>query len=195
MTAAGPPDPGLAAWHRRFPDRLHLAVGSVRLWHAELPVRPAEDPSLLARWAERAAALGGDVARRLGLPEAVVAGLRGRPARRTFAFLDLPSGPMPVPPLPAPSPGSPEPVSVDDVPPAVLRPPGVDVVPRSGDWRTVPVVRAERVAVVAVGRRDGIEVYVADAEWRIGESPTWRLPNDAHLAFSDPARWTIHSST
>jgi hypothetical protein len=178
MTASRPPDPVLSGLDRRFPDRLHLWVGSVRLWRAELPVRQTGSASRLAVWVARASALGpAEVARRLGLPEPVVAAA-GRPVRRAFAFLDLPGGPVPVPAPPESLPTRPEPVSPDGVPPAVLRPPGVEVTPVSADWRTVPVVRAERVNAVAVGRADGIAVYAARPGWELGDSPAWGLPAD-----------------
>lgn len=157
MTPAGPPsDQLLSAWHRRFPGR-DVWPARVRLWRVELPVRP---PSPVAEWIRRAAADAGGpegAARRLGLPLGAV---RGAPVRRTFAFIDLPTGPHPVPVPPVTFGPWPEPVG--EVPPAVLRPPGVDVIPMSEDWRTVPVVRAELVDVVMVRGGDRIDVYVAD---------------------------------
>jgi hypothetical protein len=125
-------------------------------------------------------------ARRLGLPAAVVAAARAagtRPDRRTFAFLDLPAGPVPVA-VPARS-FAPWPEPVGPVPPMVLRPAGVEVVPRSGDWRTVPVVRAEVVEVVAAGTADRIAVYAADGP---NEKALWELPADA-LAAARPDEW------
>lgn len=182
MTPAGfPPGRALTAWHRRFPDRLHLWVGSVRLWRADLPVRQNRS-SKLSEWIAKAAALGltthADQARRLGLAEPVIGNV-SRPARRAFVFLDLPGGPLAVPVPPEAPKGSPEVITADDVPPAVLRPPGVEVVPLSDDWRTVPVVRAERLNAVAVRQAQGIEIYAAGRDWEIGESPAWTLPADA----------------
>jgi hypothetical protein len=192
MSPAGvPPGPLLSAWHRRFPDRLHLWVGSVRLWWADLPVRQPHPTSRLAEWATKAAALGpagpADLARRLGLAESVVAAA-GRPVRRSFAFLDLPGGPVAVSVPPESLSASPEPVSAEGVPPAVVRPPGVDVIPMSADWRTIPVIWAERLSVVAVGWEDGIEVYAAGPDWDIGDSPTWTLPANAVPA-ATPEDW------
>jgi hypothetical protein len=193
MTPAGlPPGPLLPAWHRRFPDRSHLWVGTLRLWRSELPVRPAGSDSRLRQWIAKASASGeagaADVARRLGLPEAVVAAAT-RLVRRPFAFLDLAAGPVAVPIPAGRLPAWPEPVSPEDVPPAVLRPPGVGVVPASADWRSVPVVGAEGINAVAVGRADGIEIYAAGPDWALGDSPTWRLPADA-IPAARPEDWT-----
>jgi hypothetical protein len=170
MTPAGLPTEHLPpAWHRRFPDR-RLWAGRLRLWRVELAVR--RPPSPLTDWIARAAT------RRLGLPASVVANVT-RPTRQTFAFLDLPAGPRPVSSVPARS-FDPWPEPITAVPPAVLHPLGVDVVPLSADWRTVPIVRAEAVEVVAVWQDDGIDVYAADAP---DGKPLWELPADAMTGF------------
>ena len=172
MTPAGPgSDPTLSAWHRRFPDR-HLRAARLRLWRVELPVRP---PSALGEWMRKATADGtppAAAAGRLGLPPGIVRAA-DRPVRQWFAFLDLPGGPLPVPvpsvafdPCPDPMP---------TVPPAVMRPPGVDVMPMTGDWRTIPIVRAEVVDVVAVESRSAIELYGADNP---EGPPLWQVPPD-----------------
>jgi hypothetical protein len=191
MTPAGPPDPVLSAWHRRFPDRQHLWVGSLRLWYADLGVREPGPASRLGKWVARAAALGpGDpagAARRLGLPEAVAA--PGRAVRRAFAFLDLPHGPVAVPVPAGVLPAWPESVTANGVPGAVVHPAGVEVAPLSADWRTVPVVRAGRLNAVAVGLADGIEVYAASADWATAESPTWTL-EPGTIPPATPDAWT-----
>jgi len=167
-----PPARALSAIHRRFPDRQHLWAGTIRLWRVEVAVHTT---SLLSEWATRA----GDP-RRLGLPaSAITAPI----TRRSFAILDLPTGlhSVPVPP------GSfdPWPEAIGDVPSAVLDPANGDAVPFTSDWRTIPVVRAEAVSVVAVQRVGGIEVYTAgDTEGQ----PLWRLPVGAMLPAS-PEAW------
>jgi hypothetical protein len=190
MTAEGlPTEHALSAWYRRFPARRHLWAGRLRLWRVELPVRPPTPPSLLTDWVTKATAEGvppSAAARRLGLPAAVVAAARSagtRPDRRTFAFLDLPAGPVPVA---VPSIAfDPWPDTIESVPPAVLRPPGAEVVPQTGDWRTVPVVGAEAVEVVAVGLPDRIEAYATDES---NEKALWELPPDA-LPAAGPEAW------
>ena len=176
MTPAGPQSGyDLPAWHRRFPDH-RLWVGRLRLWRVELAVRPTAAPSLLSEWISRATADGSHAtaARRLGLPAAVIAAPVDEPARQTFAFLDLPTG---LHQVSAPSivfdawPGP-----IDTVPADVLRPSAVHVIPPSGDWRTVPIVRVEAVDVVAVWVGDGIQVFAADTP---DAGPLWELPADA----------------
>jgi hypothetical protein len=168
-----PPAQALSAIHRRFPDRQHVWAGTVRLWRAELAVRyPPVSP--LAEWAAKA----GDP-RRLGLPASVAA---APVIRRSFAFLDLPTGlhRVPVPP----GAFDPWPEAIAEVPAVVLHPAGGDTVPFAGDWRTVPVVRAEAVPVVAVQRDGGIEVFVADDE----SNPLGQLPAGA-LVPAPPEAW------
>jgi hypothetical protein len=173
MTPAGPPpDHSLSAWHRRFPDR-RLWAASLRLWRVELSVR---SPSLLGEWIRKASADGASaatVARRLGLPAGVVR-VADRSIRQTFAFLDLPGGPHPVPvPTFAIRPW-PDPITA--VPPVVLRPNGVEMIPRSNDWRTIPLVRAETVDVIVVEGDGRIDVCAADDP----EGPSlWQLPADS----------------
>jgi len=173
MTPAGPqPDHSLSVWHCRFPDR-HLWAARLRLWCVELAVR---SPSLLGDWIRKASADGATaatVARRLGLAAGLVRAA-GRPTRRTFAFLDLPGGlhPVPVPTVAF----RPWPEPITEVPPAVLRPPSVDVAPMSDDWQTVPIVRAEVVDVVAVNSGEWIDVFAADDP---DGSRLWQLPADA----------------
>jgi len=191
MTAAGlPTEHALAAWHRRFPARRHLRAGRLRLWRVELAVRSPTPTSLLTDWAAKATdddVPPSSAARRLGLPTAVVATAStagARAERRTFAFLDLPAGPVPVA-VPATD-FMPWPNADGPVPTTVLRPPGVELVPRSRDWRTVPIVRAEAVEVVAVGTTDRIDVYTADGP---KETAVWELPPDA-LPAASPDQWT-----
>jgi hypothetical protein len=179
MTAAGlPTEDALSAWHRRFPARRHLWAGRLRLWRVELAVRPPT--THMTDWATKAAS------GHLGLPPAVVAAAAAdtRPHRRTFAFLDLPPGPVPVV-VPATT-FAPWPEPVESVPAAVLRPAGVEAVPPSGNWRTVPVVRVEAVDVVAVGTTGRIDVYPADGP---NDKALWELPPDA-LPAAGPAAWT-----
>jgi hypothetical protein len=175
MTADGPPSGyDLSAWHRRFPDH-RLRPGRLRLWRIELAVRPASPPSLLSEWIARATADGLPAARRrLGLPAAVIAAPGPQPTRQTLAFLDLPTGVRRVTP-PARA-FDPWPEPVDAVPADVLRPSGVDWIPPSGDWRTVPVVRVEAVDVVAVWAGEGVRLFAADEP--DGEA-LWELPADA----------------
>ena len=167
-----PPAQVLSEWHRRFPSRQHLWAGTVRLWRADLAVRTGP-PSPLTEWAARA----GDP-RRLGLP------VFGAPpiTRRSFAFLDLPTGlhPVPVPPRSF----DPWPEEIGEVPPPVRHAADGDAVPFDGDWRTVPVIRAEAVSVVAVQRDGRIEVYAADD----GAKPLWRLPAGA-ITPASPEAW------
>ena len=185
MTASGQPDGRtLFAWHQRFPDRLHLWAGHLRLWTVELPLQFQPSERRLVEWIAKATALGlatpADVARKLGLPEAAVRAAQ-HPVRSAFTFLELPSGVQVVPAMPRETFTSPISIAAADVPPDVLRPPGVDVLPLSDDWRTVPFVRAAMLAVAAVRRGDGIEVYAADQDWNIGPEPTWRLGANAIL--------------
>lgn len=165
MTAAGLPTEYIPpAWTRRFPDR-RLWAGRLRLWRVELAVRPPSSP--LTEWIVRAAT------RRLGLPASAVASAT-RPTRQTFAFLDLPTGLKLVSDPSRSFDPWPEPIAA--VPPAVLHPPGVDVVPLSANWRTVPVVRAEAVEVVAAWQDERIEVYEADEP---DGKPLWEFPAEA----------------
>jgi hypothetical protein len=185
MTPSGLPDSRiLVAWHQRFPDRLHLWAGHIRLWTVELALQAQSTNRPLAEWVAKAAALGlsstANVARKLGLPEAAVRSAQ-RPVRRTFAFLELPTGTQMVPPAPRETSSTPVSISAADVPPNVLRTTRVDVLPLADDWRTVPFVRAVMLAVVVVRRGDGIEVYAAERDWTIGPEPTWRLNADAIL--------------
>jgi hypothetical protein len=170
-----PPAQVLSALHRRFPTRQHLWAGTVRLWRVELAVRSS---SALSEWVAKATD-----PRRLGLPAAAVSSAPA--ARRTFAFLDLPTGPRPVP-VPARS-FDPWPGSTGDVPAAVLHPADGNAVPFAGDWRTVPVIGAEAVPVVAVQLEQSIDVYAAEAG-DIGEEPLWQLPAGA-LVPASPAAW------
>jgi hypothetical protein len=172
MTAAGPPpDHSLSAWHSRFPDR-RLWAARLRLWRVELPVRL---PSLLGEWIRKASADGASVAtvaRRLGLPAGIIRAADG-PTRQEFAFLDLPGGPHPVSVPPVTFRPWPDPIT--SVPPVILRPSGVDVVPMTADWRTIPLVRAETVDVIAVDCDGRIDVYTADDP----HGPAlWQLPAD-----------------
>lgn len=179
MTPAGlPPEHLPSEWHRRFPDLKHIWVGRLRLWYVELPTRPPPSSNGLSEWIGKATADGASpsaAARRLGLPAAVVAALHpdAQPAREEFAFLDLPAGPFRVPPASGSFEPWPEPVG--EVPQAVLRPAGVEVVPMTGNWRTVPVVRAAAVDVVVVWLTDRIEVFAAGDP---GGPALWRLPAD-----------------
>jgi hypothetical protein len=164
----------LSAWRRRFPDR-DFAIRRIRLWCVELAVR---GPSPLAEWVRKATADGDSIetaADRLGLPPGLIREIV-RPVRRTFAFIDLPTGPHPVPVPPTTFAPWPDPVT--SIPADVLRPPGVDVVPITDDWRTIPVVRAEAIDVVAVKKGEAIDVYAADDP---EGSPLWHVPAD---------RWT-----
>jgi hypothetical protein len=197
MTPGGwtfPVGRALAAWRRRFPDARGLWAGHFLVWQTELPVTQS---STLAEWVSRAAALDptrpADMARRLGLPESVVGSLRNESttpdvSRRTFTFLDLPSGPRQISNTAQPLAPWPEPVQLDRVPAAVLQPNGVRVPPLTDDWRTVPVVRAGHVAGAAVRRAERVQVYAADAGWTIGDTPLWELPPDA-LPEASPGDW------
>lgn len=191
-----PPAHTLSILRQRFPDLSHLWAGSLRLWRALLPVRDPSPPRTpLADWVSRAVALGpadpAAVAAWLGLPEhAVAAALaEARPVRRPFAFLDLPDGLFQVPPPATAFPRWPEPVTPDQVPPAVLRPTGVEVVSGPHDLGTVPVVWAEQVPAVAVRRGDGIEVYAAGPDGEVNETALWQLPADA-LPVAQAAEWS-----
>ncbi|HKB01942.1 MAG TPA: hypothetical protein VKD90_06960 [Gemmataceae bacterium] len=196
MTPGGwtfPTGRALAVWRRQFPAARGLWAGHFLVWHVELPIQQS---SPLAEWVARATALGparpADLARRLGVPEPVVASiLVGAPAasRRTFSYLDLPSGPRAVSNPPKPFAPWPEPVHPDRVPAAIFQPNGASISPRADDWRTVPVVRAGHIAGAAVRRGDAIQIYAADAGWAIGENPLWELPADA-LPNTAPADWT-----
>jgi hypothetical protein len=176
MTATGPEfDVNLPAWNYRFPDR-RLWAARLRLWRVELPVRA---PSVLGEWIRKATADGTtptEAVRRLGLPASVLR-TADRPGRRTFAFLDAPGGAYPVEDPPVAFALWPEPITA--VPPHILRPAGVDVVPLSNDWRTVPIVRAEIADVVAVESGELIEVFAADDR---GGPPLWQLTADAWRA-------------
>ena len=180
MTPDGlPPGHDQSAWHRRFPDQ-PLWSGRLRLWRVELPVSPTTPPSVLSEWIARAASDSlATTARRLGLPEAVIAAQVGRPTRQTFAFLDLPTGRRQVPPPSTVFDRWPDPV--DAVPEDVLRPAGVSLGPVSGDWRTVPVVWVEAADVIAVRVEGVIQVFAADAP---EAEPLWVLPADAFVADS-----------
>jgi len=172
MTTAVPSsDDTLSAWHRRFPDR-RLWAARLRLWRVELPVRST---SLIGQWIRKASADGAsaaDAARRLGLPAGVIRAMGG-PIRQAFAFLDLPGGPHPVSAPPVTFCPWPDPIT--SVPPVILRPSGVDVVPMTADWRTIPLVWAEVVDVIAVDCDGRIDVYSADDP----EGPAlWQLPAD-----------------
>jgi hypothetical protein len=170
----------LSAWHRRFPDRRPLWAGGLRLWRIELAVRP--DNSLLGEWINRA---DGDAARRLGLPDAVVSAIRSNEhaERKWFAFLGLP-GRLHAIPTPADSFDDwPEPIA--SVPAEVLKPAGIDVLPFAGHWRTVRVVRAERVCVMAIRSGNGIDAYVADEAGTLSEQPLAHLPADAETEWAD----------
>jgi hypothetical protein len=172
MTTASPPsDHTLSAWHRRFPDR-RLWAARLRLWRVELPVRA---PSLLGEWIRKASAdgaLAATVARRLGLPAGVIRAA-DQSIRQTFTFLEPPGGLhlVPVPPVTF----HPWPDPITAVPPVVLRPNGVDVVPKSDDWWTIPLVRAEAVDVIAVESDGRIDVYAADDP---EGTALWQLPAD-----------------
>jgi hypothetical protein len=149
------PDQILSAFHRRFPDCHRMWAGSLRLWRVGLAVR---HPSLIAEWVARAANPQG-----LGIPAAIISSIRKvEVVRQSFAFLDLPAGPFGIPNPSRRFDPWPEPALT--VPPQVLHPDGVDVVSLNGDWRTVPIVRAEIVPVVAVQVGDAIEVYAAEVE-------------------------------
>jgi hypothetical protein len=169
-----PPARALAAIHRRFPTRQHLWAGTVRLWRVELAVRST---SILSEWAARA----GDP-RRLGLPATAASSN----TRRWFTFLDLPTGPHPVG-VPART-FDPWPERIDGVPASVLHPADADVLSFGGDWRTVPVVWAEAVPVVAVQRDGGIEVYVIEPAGDVGGDPLWCLSVGA-LPPAGPEAW------
>ena len=173
MTPDGPlPDQVLSACHRRFPDRQCLWAGPLRLWRVELAVRSVS-PSLLSEWIAKAFDPG-----RLGLPRSIVASVRTDVIeRRSFAFLDLPAGPLGVP-VPDRV-FDPWPEATGEVPATVLRPADNDVVPLTADWRTVPVIRAELVPAVAVQIGDAIEMYTLDAAGEVEETPLWRLPAGA----------------
>ncbi len=176
-----PPDSTLSAWHRRFPDRRPVWAGCLRLWRVELAVRPTA--SLLSNWIDR---IDGDGARPLGLPDAVVTAIRsGEPAERQwFAFLELPGG---LHAIPAPADQFddwPEPIA--SVPAEVLRPEATEVLPFAGHWRTVPLVRAEAVCVMAARSENGIDVYAADEAGTLSEQPLATLPVDAVPA-AEPA--------
>jgi hypothetical protein len=166
-----PSDAVLSAWHRRFPDRRPFWTGRLRLWRAELAVRPAD--SLLATWVARA---GDDAAGRLGLPDALVAAIRAG-ARQSFAFLELPGG---VHAIPNPSDHFddwPEPTT--SVPAEVLKPAGVEVFPFTGHCRTVPLIRAELVHAMAGRSDDGIDLYAVDEAGELSAQPLVNLPADA----------------
>ena len=175
MTSDGlPSGHDLSAWHRRFPDR-RLWAGRLRLWRVELAIASNSTPSLLGEWIARAATAGpGTAARRLGLPAAVVLAHGERMTRRAFAFLDLPTGRRPVAPPAITFDRWPEPI--EEVPAEVLRPEGVEVIPPTADWRTVPVVWVEAADVVAVWVGDGIQVFAVDSP---ESEPLWELSADA----------------
>lgn len=101
----------------------------------------------------------------------------GTSSRRQFAFLDLPSCCVCV--SDPTGPVEPWPDAVAAVPDEVLRPPDVEVVPFTDDWRTIPVVAAQAVRVLAVRHGDHTDVYRADADGTIGDQPDWVLPADA----------------
>ena len=173
MTPDGlPSGHDLSAWHRRFPDH-RLWAGRLRLWRVELAT-PSPDKPLLAEWIDRAAPDRATAARRLGLPAAAHANDGDGLSRETFALLDLPGGCQRVSPPSVVFEPWPEPVG--SVPADVLRPAGVDCVPFSGDWRTVPLVRAEAADVVAVRVGNGIQVFAAGAP---EAAPLWELSGDA----------------
>lgn len=175
MTPDGlPPQHDLSAWHRRFPDH-RLWAGRLRLWRVEFAAPATPSPSLLAGWIARATTDGpAAAARRLGLPDGVVAAQTSRPVRQTVAFLDLPTGRRPVPSPATTFDRWPEPVEVPlgDL----LRLAKIQSVPVSADWRTVPVVWVEAADVVAVWVGGGIQVFAADAP---EAGPLWELPAEA----------------
>jgi hypothetical protein len=122
------------------PDRPVRWTGPVRVWRVEAPVAvPNDHQAKIDTWVARAAALG--------LTEA----LSPRPMRRTSAYLDLPGGPYPAA-LAGPFPAWPD-VTADDVPAAFRTTPT--------GFREVPIIRAERLDVIAVDAGDGVEVYDA----------------------------------
>jgi hypothetical protein len=174
-----PSEPIRSAWHRRFPDRRPLWTGCLRLWRVELAVRPID--SLLSNWVERS---DGDAAPRLGLPEAIIAAIRsGEPVeRKWFAFLELPGGLHAIPTPTDHFDDWPEPIT--SVPAGVLKPAATDVFSFAGQWRAVPLVRAEVVRAMAIRSGNGIEVYVADETGTLSEMPLAILPGDAITAES-----------
>jgi hypothetical protein len=191
-----PPASVLSAWHRRFRDRQSLWAGHIRIWRVELPVyEPATSGSLLATWLKRAHALDDhidkELSHRLGLPEHVVKAILADAVggiRRSFAWLDLPSGVVQVSSLNEPLSARPHPIEPRDVPAAILRPSGVSVVPVSGDWRTIPVVHADTLPVVAIRGNARIDVYAVGPEGTPGGAPISRLQEGA-LNLTDVPTW------
>jgi hypothetical protein len=189
MTSAGlPSEQHLSAWFRRFPNRQHLWVGRLRLLRVDLAVRSTEPKSLLSEWIAKATADGATssvAARRLGVPASVLAANQpaGPPTRRAIALLDLPTGLRLVAPPAASFESWPD--TEIEVPNAAIHLAAGEAIPMSSDWRTIPIVRAEAVDVVAVHVNDGIEVYTAD---RREPTPLWTLALDA-LLLASPEEW------
>ncbi len=166
-----PPSPALDALDRRFPDRLHLWAGRLRVWRVEYS--PPQTSQLRA-WVARATPFGAPD-RLLGLPSHLLESKSETNAeRRTETYLDLPIGLLPtrvpdrLPPWPDATP--------TDVP-ATLRgdPPT--------DWRSVRIIRAEAIRVVAIARADSTELYSAGREWAVADEPIVRVPG---IAFAVP---------
>ena len=122
------------------PDRRVRWTGAVRVWRVEAPVAvPSERQTRIDTWVARAAALG------------LTESLAPRPARRTSAYLDLPGGPYPTA-LGGPFPAWPDVVAAEV--PAAFR-------GSTNGFRDVPIVRAERLDVIALDAGDAVEVFDA----------------------------------
>lgn len=184
----------LATWHQRFPNARYWA-GQVLLWRVELPARShAGLFELIARAKALGSSTPADLSSRLGLPEPVVASLVAefnstRVIRRLFAFLDLPGSAIAVAAPTTAHPRWPESIPPERVPRSVLQADGVELPPVSSNWRTVPVVRAERFAVGGIGRNGRISVYAADPGWSLGDAVLSDLPDDV-LPAADHGAWS-----
>jgi hypothetical protein len=106
-----------------------------------------------------------------------------------LAFIDLPTGAQTVSPPPNPQPSWPNPIESTQVPARLLSPTGVEIVPLSEDWQSIPVIRADCLTALAIRRTSQIDVFSVASDGSVGESPIWNLPPDV-LTTAAAEEWT-----